>query len=272
MGEPILKTENLCFNYGSGFALKDINVSFCKGEKVVILGSNGSGKSTFFLNLNGVLAHDSGEIYYKSEKITRKNLNTLRRGVGIVFQDPDSQMVSSTVESEVAFGALNLGLSETEALQRTDKALERMKITHLRERPVHYLSGGQKKSVSIADILAMQPEIIIFDEPTASLDPVSCAMFEDVLSEIEAEHISTLISTHDVDFAWRWADRVLVFNQGEIIADSTPCEVFQDEKLLERSNLKKPTLLEVCQILTEKGIISQGMTVKSVAELGSLIV
>jgi cobalt/nickel transport system ATP-binding protein len=271
MEKPILRTENLCFKYSSGFSLKDISVELYEGEKVAVLGSNGSGKSTFFLNINGVLTHDSGNVYFEDTLITHKNLNVLRRGVGIVFQDPDSQLISSTVESEVAFGALNLGLSEEEAIQRTDEALKQMRISHLRDRPVHYLSGGQKKSVTIADILVMKPKVIVFDEPTASLDPVSCTMFENVLSSINENHVTTLISTHDVDFAWRWADRVLVFNGGELIADSTPDSVFNDDALLKRSNLQKPTLLEVSQILSEKGLIDKGMGIKSVAELRNVI-
>jgi cobalt/nickel transport system ATP-binding protein len=271
MAVPILKTENLCFKYSSGFSLNSINVELYEGEKVVVLGSNGSGKSTFFLNINGVLSHDSGNVYFEDTLITRKNLNVLRRGVGIVFQDPDSQLISSTVESEVAFGALNLGLPEDEAMQRTDDALTKMRISHLRDRPVHYLSGGQKKSVTIADILVMQPKVIIFDEPTASLDPVSCTMFESVLTSISESNVTTLISTHDVDFAWRWADRVLVFNGGELIADATPDSVFNDDTLLKRSNLQRPTLLEVSHILSDSGVIPKGSSVKSVEELRSAI-
>ncbi len=271
MKKTVLKTENLCFEYSSGFSLKNVNVEFYEGERIAVLGSNGSGKSTFFLNINGVLSHSNGNVYLENTLITRKNLNVLRRAVGIVFQDPDSQMISSTVESEVAFGALNLGLSEEEALQRTNEALAQMKISHLRDRPVHYLSGGQKKSVSIADILAMHPRVIIFDEPTASLDPVTCAMFEDVLYDIGKDNVTTLISTHDVDFAWRWADRILVFDGGELIADSVPCKVFNDDALLKRSKLKKPMLLEVSQILSENGIISKDVQLKCISELNGAI-
>lgn len=268
MGVPILRTENLCFKYSSGFSLNNISVELYEGEKVVVLGSNGSGKSTFFLNINGVLSHDGGNVYFENTLITRKNLNVLRRGVGIVFQDPDSQLISSTVESEVAFGALNLGIPEEEAIQRTNEALTQMRISHLRDRPVHYLSGGQKKSVTIADILVMKPKVIIFDEPTASLDPLSCTMFENVLNDI---NVTTLISTHDVDFAWRWADRVLVFHGGEIIADSTPEGVFNNNELLQRANLQKPTLLEVSQILSDRGLLTKGVSVKSVEELKNAI-
>lgn len=271
MGNPVLRVEHLHFDYDSGFSLKDITVSFYKGEKVAILGSNGSGKSTFFLNMNGVLSHADGDIFLDDVKITSKNINELRRAVGIVFQDPDSQMIASTVESEVAFGPINLGLKPKDAEARANNAIKRMNIEHLKERPVHYLSGGQKKSVSIADILAMEPRVIIFDEPTASLDPVSCEMFEGVLEDIGRQEVTTLISTHDVDFAWRWADRVIVFHDGEIIADSIPDKIFADEELLKKAKLKKPIMAEICELLSEKGIIPVGELCKSVESLKELL-
>lgn len=267
MKKPVMWVEDLHFNYDSGFSLESINTEFYSGERVAVLGSNGSGKSTFFLNLNGVLMPESGKIYFDGELITRKNINILRRGVGIVFQEPDSQMICPTVESEVAFGPLNLGISESEAMKRTYSAIERMKITHLKNSPVHYLSGGQKKSVSIADILAMKPEIIIFDEPTASLDPVSCDMFEGVLEDIGKSGITTLISTHDVDFAWRWAERIIVFDGGRIIADDIPRRIFSDDSLMERAKLRKPVMSEVCSILEKAGLLPGNSCLKSVEQL-----
>lgn len=267
MESPILRTEGLRYEYGSGFSLRDVSVAFYEGERVAVLGSNGSGKSTFFLNLDGVLPHSGGSIYLGDTLVTKKSLNALRKAVGIVFQDPDSQTVCSTVESEVAFGVLNLGFSEEEALRRTDLALRRMELTHLRDRPVHYLSGGQKKSVTIADVLAMEPKVIVFDEPTASLDPLSCESFERVLGELGRGRVTTLVSTHDVDFAWRWADRVLVFDGGELIADATPSEVFEDSELLRRAHLKEPTLLSVTRLLVQRGALPEGTVVKSVEDL-----
>lgn len=265
--QKILTIKNLSFEYDSGFSLKNINAEFSKGEKIAVLGSNGSGKSTFFLNINGVLSHHHGSIFYKDIEITGKNLDILRRNVGIVFQEPDSQLIASTVEAEVSFGPINMGLSEEEVKHRVDSSMMEMNIELLRERPVHYLSGGQKKRVSIADILAMQPEIIIFDEPTAALDPVNCKMFEKTLERLENQDITTIISTHDVNFAWKWAERIIVFHDGYIIADDTPENVFTDIKLLEKANLIRPVLMEVCEILANQGIILSDKSVKSISEL-----
>jgi len=264
-----MQVENLYFEYDNGgFALKNISVNFGRGEKIAVIGSNGSGKSTFFLNLNGVLRnhHSHGKIIYDGIEINKKNLNMLRSKVGIVFQEPDNQLIASTVDSEVSFGPLNLGLSEEEAEQRVLDALREMNIEELREKMVHHLSGGQKKRVTIADIIAMNPEIIIFDEPTASLDPLNCEMFEETLKKLDDKNITVIISTHDIDFVWRWAERVIVFHDGEIIADSTPEQIFMDDDLLKKTHLKKPALLEVCLTLQEKKIIQNNQYVRSVFE------
>lgn len=258
--EEILRTEHLSYLYDEDkAALNDINVSIHQGEKIAVIGSNGAGKSTFFLNLNGVLSSTEGTIYFHGKPLGRKNkdLNELRKKVGIVFQDADNQIIASTVMAEVSFGPMNMKLPREEVEKRVDEALSYMNISEFKSRPAHYLSGGEKKRVSIADILAMKPEVIIFDEPTASLDPVNVAMFEEVLGRLEQEHTTLLVSTHDIDFAYRWADRILVFCSGEIIADGTPEEIFVQEDILKRANLKKPILLEVCEVLQKKGILSE---------------
>ena len=237
-----------------------------------MLGSNGAGKSTFFLSINGVLKPHAGEVIYRGEKITKKRLNHLRKNVGIVFQDADNQIIASTVMSEVAFGPMNLKLPREEVLRRVDKALDYMNITEFRDRPPHYLSGGEKKRVSIADIIAMESEVIIFDEPTAALDPLNAQMLEEVLRKMGEEGRTILISTHDVDFAYRWAERVLVFHQGKIIADDTPLRVFQQEELLKKANLRHPMLYDVCEILKKKGIIPDGeMYPKNMEEFNHMI-
>jgi cobalt/nickel transport system ATP-binding protein len=256
----IIRAEHLSFIYDNEkSALNDINVSIYEGERIAVIGSNGAGKSTFFLNLNGVLSSTEGTIYFHDKPIGRKNkdLNELRKKVGIVFQDADNQIIASTVMAEVSFGPMNMGLPKEEVSKRVDEALEYMNISRFKNRPAHYLSGGEKKRVSIADIIAMKPEVIIFDEPTASLDPVNAAMFEEVLDKLEAENTTLLVSTHDVDFAYRWAQRVLVFCGGQIIADGAPSDIFRQEDILERANLKKPILLEVCEIMKKKGLLAE---------------
>ena len=178
----LLQVKNLNYSYNhEKRTLNNINLDIYKGQKIAVLGSNGAGKSTFFLNLNGVLTPESGEIFYKDIKISKKNLNELRKNVGIVFQDADNQIIASSVLAEVSFGPMNLKLSKEEVKERVYEALEYMNINHLKDRPPHYLSGGEKKRVSIADIIAMKSEVIVFDEPTASLDPLNVEILEDVL-------------------------------------------------------------------------------------------
>ena len=257
--DAVLEVRDLHFSYNDEkHALNGVDVKIYEGEKIAVLGSNGAGKSTFFLSINGVLKPHAGEVIYRGEKITKKRLNHLRKNVGIVFQDADNQIIASTVMSEVAFGPMNLKLPREEVLRRVDKALDYMNITEFRDRPPHYLSGGEKKRVSIADIIAMESEVIIFDEPKAALDPLNAQMLEEVLRKMGEEGRTILISTHDVDFAYRWAERVLVFHQGKIIADDTPLRVFQQEELLKKANLRHPMLYDVCEILKKKGIIPDG--------------
>ncbi|ABX41759.1 energy-coupling factor ABC transporter ATP-binding protein [Lachnoclostridium phytofermentans] len=256
MKKPILQVENLYYAYGSGeTVLNGVNVEIYEGEKIAVVGSNGSGKSTFFLNVNGVLTPDQGEITYRDTIINKKNLRELRKNIGIVFQDADNQIIASTVRAEVGFGPMNLKLPKEEVKKRVEEALEYMNITEFIDRPPHYLSGGEKKRVSIADIIAMKSDVIIFDEPTAALDPLNATMLEDVLEKLNMEGKTMLISVHDVDFAYRWAERVLVFHRGKIIADGTPLEIFQNEEILIQTNLKQPIMLEVYEALIEKQIL-----------------
>lgn len=253
---PLLEIKDLTYAYESHKkALNAIDLQIHKGEKLVVLGANGAGKSTFFLNLNGVLHSEEGEIIFEGEKITRKNLNILRKNIGIVFQDPDEQIIASTVKAEVSFGPMNLKLSKEEVSKRVEEALSYMNIVGFKERPPHYLSGGEKKRVSIADIIAMKTKMIIFDEPTASLDPVNAAMLEEVLEKLSEQNQTLMISTHDVEFAYRWAERIVVFCEGQIIADGKPIEVFKNDEVLQRANLKKPILLEVVEALQDVGLI-----------------
>lgn len=256
MRKQILKAEDLHYTYGSGeTVLRGVNVQVYEGEKIAVVGANGSGKSTFFLNINGVLTPDRGRITYRETIINRNNLKELRKNIGIVFQDADNQIIASTVRAEVGFGPMNLKLSREEVNQRVMEALEYLNITELIDRPPHYLSGGEKKRVSIADIIAMKSDIIIFDEPTAALDPLNAMMLENVLEKLNLEGKTMLISVHDVDFAYRWAERVLVFHQGNIIADGTPLEIFQNKETLKTANLKQPIMLEIYESLVEKRLL-----------------
>lgn len=270
--EVILEAKNLCYSYErETTALREVNLSVRKGDRIAVLGSNGAGKSTCFLNLNGVLSPDSGEIWYRGEKVTKKNRNELRKNVGIVFQEADNQIIAPTVAAEVSFGPMNLKLPTREVKRRVEEALECMNLTEMRERPPHYLSGGEKKRVCIADIVAMESEVLLFDEPTASLDPMNEMIFELVLDKLWKMGKTLVISTHDVDFAWRWAERAVVFSGGSIIADGIPEEIFRDSAVVERASLRQPVLMEVCTRLAAHGVIPEGAYAKDGEELEKLL-
>lgn len=258
MKQPILAVRDLSYEYGNGEpALSGINVEIFKGEKIAVIGSNGAGKSTFFLCLNGVIQPQTGFVEYKGNKIDKKNLKELRKNVGLVFQDADNQIIASTVRAEVGFGPMNLKLTKEEVINRVEIALKYMNLSEFKNRPPHFLSGGEKKRVSIADIIAMDSEIMVFDEPTVSLDPLNAQMLEETLAKLESESKTLIISTHDVDFAYKWAERILVFSEGGIIADGSAAEIFLNTDILNRANLKKPIMLEVYEILEKKKLISK---------------
>lgn len=273
MRKPVLKVEDLYYVYGNGNpALKGVSVDIYEGEKIAVIGSNGSGKSTFFLNINGVFTPEQGKIIYRDTVINKKNLKELRKNIGIVFQDADNQIIASTVMAEVAFGPMNLKLSKEEVRKRVEEALAYMNISDFKDRPPHYLSGGEKKRVSIADIIAMKSEIVIFDEPTAALDPLNAQMLEEVLEKLSSEGKTMLISTHDVDFVYRWAERAIVFCQGKIVADGIPLEIFKNRETLKQVNLRQPTLLEIYEMLVERHILEDKKAYpKSTQELKKLL-
>jgi cobalt/nickel transport system ATP-binding protein len=250
-----LQTCNLCFSYDDKPVLKNINLSVKRGEKIAVMGSNGAGKSTFFLNLNGVYKPDKGEIFIDGNKIDKKNYNELHRKVGFVFQDADSQLIASNVRAEVSFGPVNMGLSKDEVVKRVDSAIEYMSLENFTDRPPHYLSGGEKKRVSIADILAMDTEVLIFDEPMAALDPVNAENTENILNKLHSDGKTLIVATHDVDFAYRFADRIILFCDGQITADGTVLEIFNKKAEMERAHLKKPVLMNVWESLVKANIV-----------------
>ena len=252
--DELLRVDNISYHYDNDYiALKNVTATFRTGEIVAVLGSNGAGKSTFFLCCNGVLRPQSGKIFYKGEEISKskKDIYRLRQSVGLVFQDPDSQIIAGNVESEVSFGPMNLRLPNDEVSRRVDEALAQMDISRYKDYAPQYLSGGEKKRVSIADILAMRPEMILLDEPTASLDPQNADALEIIIRDLNSEGITIIISTHDVNFAYRVAQRAIVFAQGEIIADADVDEVFEQGEILEKAGLKKPLLYEAFEYIKD---------------------
>ncbi|MBT9170205.1 MAG: Energy-coupling factor transporter ATP-binding protein EcfA3 [Actinobacteria bacterium] len=253
--EVILEARDIEFEYPDGTkALRGVSMGIPKGKKTAVLGPNGAGKTTIFLHFNGILKPTKGKIRFAGRDICYSHafLLELRKNVGIVFQDPDTQLFSASVLQEISFGPLNLGLSRENVLRRVNQAMAATEIVELKDRPTHFLSYGQKKLVSIADILAMQPTVLICDEPTAWLDPGNAARIMDLFDRINQEGVTIIFSTHDVDLAYSWADYIFVMNQGLVAGEGIPEEVFQNESLLKEADLNKPWLIDVYDELKRK--------------------
>lgn len=255
--KAIIEVRELSFAYEEKKVLNQINLAVYPGEKIAVMGCNGAGKSTFFLNLNGVLQPECGEIFLDGKRMKKKDFLELRKRVGFVFQDADSQIIASNVRAEISFGPMNLGLDREEVSRRVEDAISYLSLQELQERAPHYLSGGEKKRVSIADILAMESEILIFDEPMAALDPVNARNVEDILEKLHGDGKTLLVATHDVDFAYRFADRILVFADGSLIADGKPMDIFHRREVMERAHLREPALMLIWEALLERGLVAE---------------
>ena len=252
MATPILQLSGISYAYpGGGTALSEIDLTLSAGEQVALLGANGAGKSTLFLLCNGVLMPHKGQILLDGAPVGRreKELRRLRQAIGLVFQNPEDQMIGSTVRSEISFGPMNLQLSEEEVTAAVDRAAADMNLEALVDKPPQYLSGGEKKRVTIADILAMRSRMMLLDEPTASLDPAHTVLLEETLARLHQQGLGLLISTHDVGFAWRWARRAVVLAGGRILRDGPVEEIFSDRNLLSAAGLQMPELFAVSQLL-----------------------
>ncbi|MGQ9472689.1 MAG: energy-coupling factor ABC transporter ATP-binding protein [Candidatus Caldatribacteriaceae bacterium] len=260
MDNRLFELESVSFTYPGGIvALRNVSLAIIERKKTVFLGANGSGKSTLFWHLNGLLKPNRGYVRYRGEDVRydRIFLRFLRQKVGVVFQDPDRQLFAGTVFQDVSFGPLNLGLHPPELNSRILKALQTMDILNLKDRPVHLLSYGEKKRVAIAGVLAMNPEVLVLDEPTASLDPQHEERLVMILEDLHLAGINIIVSTHDVDFAYSFADYLFVLSEGSLLASGEPERIFADEEIILRARLRKPILFEVGEILSQKGIIRQ---------------
>ncbi len=260
---PILKAEDLYFSYDNenSHSLNGFSLEIFRGKKVAFMGANGSGKSTFFLCCNGIHRPSKGTLYYCGEPYdySRKGLLKLRSKVGIIFQDPDTQLFSASVYQEISFGILNLGVSTEDARQEVEQVIEKLEITPFRHKPTHALSGGQKKQVSIADILVMHPDIIILDEPAAALDPKHTAMVNKIVNQLTADGITVLMSTHDVNYALEWADEIVLLHKGRALTHGSPLDVFTDKAALAQTNLEQPAVLQLFESLCKKGILDSSL-------------
>ena len=252
----IIEIRDLCFGYEKdSLDLENINMDIKKGSVTTILGGNGAGKSTLFLNLNGVLKPLSGQVKVDGEVLTydKKSLNQMRRNVGIVFQDPDDQLFSADVYRDISFGAVNLGLPKEEVIKRVNAAMEKTNISHLKDRPAHALSYGQKKRVAIAGVLVMEPKVIILDEPTAGLDPKGVEEITDLLQRLSRDKgITIVIATHDMDLVSTISDYIYILKDGQVTGKGSPSEIFSNPQLLYQNDLGIPILNQLMHKLYEE--------------------
>lgn len=260
MSDSIVKTEHLSFRYTTeeGVApnvLDDVNLSIRQGSFVAVLGHNGSGKSTLAKHMNAILLPSGGKVYVTGLDTSDENLlMTIRRQVGMVFQNPDNQIVASVVEEDVAFGPENLGVPSHEIRTRVDNALAQVGMSDYARHAPHLLSGGQKQRIAIAGVLAMAPRCIVLDEPTAMLDPVGRREVMDTIRHLNREQgITVILITHHMDEAAQ-ADRLIVMHDGRVVADGSPIEVFSDVEGLRRLGLEVPEPVALMYELRKSGV------------------
>ena len=230
MTDSILNLEQVSYRYPDGTcALDRCSLQIATGTRTAVLGANGAGKTTLFLHLNGILRPAAGRVSWHGTPLeySRSGLRTLRSRVGLVFQNPDSQLFSASVREDVSFGPLNLGLAKTVVRERVEQALQAVGMSEHADKPVHNLSFGQKKRVCIAGVLAMQPDVVVLDEPMAGLDAAVQRELTLVLDSLHRDGMTIVIATHDLDFAYGWADQVLVLQCGRLLAQGSAEDVFQ---------------------------------------------
>jgi cobalt/nickel transport system ATP-binding protein len=252
----LFKLENLSHQYSDGtLALDNVSLSFEKGERIALLGTNGSGKTTLLHHLNGILKPTSGKVFFEDKALAydSKSLLDLRRRVGFIFQDPNDQLFAPTVKQDVAFGPLNLGQPTDQVKKAVDEALETVGMAEFAEKPPHFLSLGQKKRVALAGVLAMQPEVLIMDEPTSNLDPRATSEILHLLLRLNNERKMTLIlATHDVDMVPLFANKLYILSRGKLVSEGSPAELFSDAELIRGVNLRSPRITHLFEVLKKE--------------------
>ena len=238
---PSLRINNLAYAYPDGHqALFGVNLELKKGEKVALLGPNGAGKTTLILHLNGIIATQQGSVSVGGTLVDAKNkesLRHIRERVGIVFQDPDDQLFMPTVAEDVAFGPYNSGLRGSDLEKVTEDALAKVGMLEFKDRPPHHLSFGQRRRVAVATVLAMNPEILVLDEPSSNLDPASRRELAEILKSLD---ITILMVTHDLPYALELCERSVILSGGVIAADAKTSELFANQELLSEHRLELP--------------------------------
>ncbi|ALF53952.1 cobalt ABC transporter ATP-binding protein [Nostoc piscinale CENA21] len=249
MQEYLLEFEQVYYTYSGAqqSALNGLNLKVPLGKRCALIGQNGCGKTTLFLLANGLYKPDSGVVRWRGEALNyhRNYLGKLRQQVGLIFQDPEQQLVASTVEEDISYGLCNLDLPVAEIQARVEQVLLEFGLTALAERPVHHLSLGQKKRVSIADVMVLNPELLLLDEPTAYLDVKHTRNLIKTLQRIHRNGTTLMMATHDLDLVYRWADWVFVMDKGNLILEGEPQDVFNQRSLLEELELGVPLIYEM---------------------------
>ena len=225
---PILEARNVCFHYQADKpVLKNLNLSIPAGSRVALVGPNGAGKSTLFLHFNAILQPTSGTLLFQGKPYdySRSSVNRLRQKIGLIFQDQDMQLFAPTVLDDVLFGPMNMGCTLAEAEQAARQAVETVEMTEYLNEPVHFLSPGQKKRVALAGVLAMQPDVLVMDEPTAGLDYAGNVNLSAIMDRLHKQGKTLIVSTHDIDWVMEWADLVIAMLDGQVAACGSPQEV-----------------------------------------------
>ncbi|WP_315790991.1 ABC transporter ATP-binding protein [Fischerella sp. JS2] len=255
MQEWLLEFEQLHYTYSGAkqAAINNLSLKIPAQKKCALIGQNGCGKTTLFLLANGLYKPDQGRIIWQSKSLQydRKSLVQLRQKVGVVFQDPEQQLVASTVEEDISYGLCNLGLPEIEIQQRVEQALIEFDLIELAQRPVHHLSLGQKKRVSIADVMVLKPKLLLLDEPTAYLDRLHTRKLMTTLQNIHTSGTTIVMATHDLDLVYRWADWIFVMDRGQLVLEGKPKDVFTQRDILEELQLGVPLICEMLRAVDE---------------------
>jgi len=262
----LLELQAVSHTYPDGSpGLRDCSLTLRRGRRYALLGANGAGKTTLLQHLNGLLRPTAGTLRYNGQPFdySRNGLTALRSRVGLVFQNPERQLFSAQVEEDVSFGPLNLGLDEDEVRRRVAAALDAVGLRDHARRAVHQLSFGQKKRVCIAGVLAMQPEVLLLDEPMAGLDAPMQNEFAALLDSLAARGVTVLLSTHDIDFAWRWADDVHVMAAGRCIASGPVYELAAHSEALAAAGQRPPLALTLHRELVARGVLPRGPAPRS---------
>ncbi|MBN1467645.1 MAG: ABC transporter ATP-binding protein [Fusobacteriaceae bacterium] len=251
----MIKFKNVDFFYEDKKVLDNINFEISKDKKkIAILGENGSGKSTLFLLMNGILKKKSGQIFIDGEELdySKKKLIEIRKKVGIVFQDPETQIIAPTVFQEIGFGLENIGIKEQDIHKKIDTYLKKFNLLDKKQELCHTLSYGQKKRLSIASIVAMEPKILILDEPLVWIDPKNYNEIKKLLNEISEEGTTVIFSTHDVNFAYEFADYIYIVKDGKIVKEGNRENVFNSVEEIRKYNLDFPEILKIADFLEKK--------------------